>query len=405
MAGARRGGRKGRSWTTSVVCQATLVAALASLLGAPPLAAASTRHKHKTKKPATPAASPGAPQPNDEATAPATESDASSGEAASHPESAPDEAEPAFAKPDRAHGELYRGVSRQAGPAGADNDAPATAPTLDPPTQPPAESAAPTTALDVYAPDDELALGRGEAARLAKGRIEVAVWTGIDVGRRQFTYSDPIGNAPRPYLLPAAPLTAFGLEVYPLASTLIPVLCDIGFRGRVSRAFAIDSSTTKAAPLDNSWTRFSGEIRGRVLARREHELGIAAGIDASYFVLGTDADRDVGALVPSARTVSFRLGADGRKRVTKRVSLLAGAAWLATITRGEIYNHFRRPHVAGIDTEVGAALTLTREVELRLNGRYTRYFASFDPQVGDTAVAGGALDQQTQLGIAIRYAH
>ena len=70
-----------------------------------------------------------------------------------------------------------------------------------------------------------------------------------------------------------------------------------------------------------------------MLAGRTRELGVAAGMDASYFDLGTETD--VGALVPSARTLSFRLGADGRVRVAGRVSLLAGGAWLAPITRGE----------------------------------------------------------------------
>ena len=42
---------------------------------------------------------------------------------------------------------------------------------------------------------------------------------------------------------------------------------------------------------------------------------------------------------------------------------------------------------------------------MRVGGRYTRYFASFDPEVGDAAVAGGALDQQMQMGVALRYAH
>jgi len=268
---------------------------------------------------------------------------------------------------------------------------------------PPAETEAPPTVVAADGFGDDLELGRREAARLARGRIEVAVSIGIDVGRRQFTYSDPIGEPPRPYLLAAAPLATFGLEIYPLASTLIPVLCDIGFRGRVSRAFALDSSTTNGVPLDNSWTRFTGEVRGRVLARRTRELGVAAGIDATYFDLGTHTD--VGALVPSARTLSFRLGADGRVRVARRVSLLAGGAWLAPITRGEIYEHFRRPRVAGIDAELGVAIALTPGSEVRLGGRYTRYFASFDPQVGDPAVAGGALDQQTQMGVALRYAH
>ena len=71
----------------------------------------------------------------------------------------------------------------------------------------------------------------------------------------------------------------------------------------------------------------------------------------------------------------------------------------------EIDDRFRRPRVAGIDTELGVAIALTPGSEVRLGGRYTRYFASFDPEVGDAAVAGGALDQQIQMGVALRYAH
>ena len=373
---------KSRAWSTGVACLA------AALLAAP--SASARRHKHKSKRPAPAAVGSSATQPDDGETAPAADPDAGE-ERAPEPKSPPVKPQPPRAEPARG------GPSRA--PA-TDDDAPAAARKLVP--HPPAETEAPTTALGVYGLGDN-ELGRREAARLATGRVEVAVSIGIDVGRRQFTYSDPIGETPRPYLLAAAPLATFGLELYPLASTLIPVLCDIGFRGRVSRAFALESSTTNGAPLHNSWTRFTGEVRGRVVAGRTRELGVAAGIDASYFDLGTDAD--VGALVPSARTLSFRLGADGRVRVAERVSLLAGGAWLAPITRGEIYDRFRRPRVAGIDTELGVAIALTAGSEVRLGGRYTRYFASFDPEVGDAAVAGGALDQQMQMGIALRYAH
>jgi hypothetical protein len=376
---------KYRAWSTSVACLA------AALLAAPP--ASARHHKHKAKRAAPAAVGSGATQPDEGATAPAPDPDAG-GESAPEPKSPPVKPQPPRAEP-------ARGGSSRA--AATDDDPPAAARKLVP--HPPAETEAPTTALGVSGSGDDIELGRREAARLATGRTEVAVSIGIDVGRRQFTYSDPIGETPRPYLLAAAPLATFGLEIYPLASTLIPVLCDIGFRGRVSRAFALASSTTNGAPLDNSWTRFTGEVRGRVLAGRTRELGVAAGIDASYFELGTDAGVDVGALVPSARTLSFRLGADGRVRVAGRVSLLAGGAWLAPITRGEIYDRFRRPRVAGIDTELGVAIALTPGAEVRLGGRYTRYFASFDPEVGDAAVAGGALDQQTQMGVALRYAH
>lgn len=246
---------------------------------------------------------------------------------------------------------------------------------------------------------------RREIARIAAGRIEVAVSAGIDAGRRHFTYSDPIGAQPRPYLLKVAPMMTFGLEAYPLASTGLPFLQDLGFRGGVSRAFAVDSSTTDGVTIQTSWTRFGGEVRERVLLGGRHpvELGIAAGVDASYFTM--TAKGVVPALVPSARTLALRFGADVRLQLTHRFSLLAGGAYLSTTTRGEIYDRFRGPRVAGVDADVGGALALSPGLEARLTGRYTRYFAAFKPEVGDVAVAGGALDEQIQVGMGLRYAH
>jgi hypothetical protein len=364
----------GRGWSPIVACLVT------ALLAAP--CPASARHrKHNPKR-----AAPAAQQAKPEGAAPEADQGAIDNENAEAPESAPAAPEP--------RAELPRA---RAIPAQAPDDG-----TASPPRPPPAATAA---ALVSAGDAGALALGRREAARLAAGRIEVAAALGLDVGRRQFTYSDPIGAVPRPYLLAAAPLATFELEVYPLASAGIPILRDLGLRGRVSRAFALGSTTTSGAPLDNSWTRFTGELRGRVLVPGWHglQLGVSAGVDASYFELATEAD--VGALVPSARTLSVRAGADARVRLAGRLSLLAGGAYLATISRGAIYDQFRRPRVAGVDGELGLAIALGAGLEGRLAGRYTRYFASFDPEVGDAAVAGGALDQQTQLGVALRYAH
>ncbi len=377
---------KYRAWSTSVAC---LVAALL----AAPAPASARHHKHKGKR-AAPAAAAGA-TPADDAEAGKGADDAAGADDAPEPKSAPAAPEPAApAASPRARADADE--AKDVAPPEAVRPKRAAAP---------AATAGELVFSGEYDETLALALGRREAKRLALGRIEVAASLGIDVGRRQFTYSDPIGGTPRPYLLAAAPLATFELEVYPLASSGIPVLRDLGFRGRVSRAFALDSSTTTGAPLDNSWTRFTGELRGRLLVpgKRAFQLGVSAGVDGSYFDLGSDAD--VGALVPAARTLSFRLGTDARVRVAGRVSLLAAGAWLAPITHGEIYDRFRRPHVAGIDAELGAAIALTPGLELRLGGRYTRYFASFDPEVGDAAVAGGALDQQMQMGGAFRYAH
>ena len=248
-------------------------------------------------------------------------------------------------------------------------------------------------------------LGRREAARMAAGRIAVAVSAGADVASRQFKYSDPVGPLPVTYLLPFAPMASFGLETYPWASSNVPVLRDLGFRGRISQGFALSSETPQGVTIDTSWTRFGGEVRQRFLVPGPHptELGVYVGADASYFGMKTAIP--VPALVPAARTTAVRLGFDARLLIAGRFSLLWGAAYLAITSPGEIYDRFRSPSVFGVDGELGAALAIVPGLEARLTARYTRYVASFKPVIGDQIVAGGALDEQLQLGLGIRYAH
>jgi len=96
---------------------------------------------------------------------------------------------------------------------------------------------------------------------------------------------------------------------------------------------------------------------------------------------------------------------DGRLLLAGRFSAILGIAYLAVTSPGEIYERFRDSHVSGIDGDLGFALAIVPGLEARLGGRYTRYFASFEPKVGDPYVAGGALDEQLQVGLGVRYAH
>lgn len=263
----------------------------------------------------------------------------------------------------------------------------------------------PATETESSAKADHEALGKREAARLAAARTEVGVYASIDIGNRRFKYSDPIGDALRPYNLSIAPMLSFGLEAYPLATLDIPVLRDLGFRGRFSRAFGLDSTTPEGDTIDTSWTRFGGEVRERLLIPGRHllEFGAFFGADASYFEMSSKAK--LTALLPSARTIALRFGLDGRVLVTGRFSTELGFAYLAVTSPGEIYEHFRDAEVKGIDGNLGCALALLPGLEARLVGRYTRYFATFHPKVGDPYVAGGALDEQLQVSLGVRYAH
>lgn len=271
---------------------------------------------------------------------------------------------------------------------------------VDEPRSPPA--AEPATA---EASANVLELGRREAERIAAGRTLVAVSLAAGVANRHFRYSDPVGDELPEYRLPVAPMASVGVEAYPAASTRLPFLRDLGLRGHVSRGFAFDSDTPQGVSIETSWTRFGGELRWRLLLPSAHpfELGVMAGADASYF--GMTAKGDVPALLPAARTVSLRFGLDARVLIAWRLSFLAGGGYLATTSRGEIYSNFRNPRVMGVDADAGFAVDLGDGFELRLAGRYTSYWSKFRPQIGDRYAAGGAVDEQLQTSLGVRYAH
>jgi len=361
------------------------LALLAALVFASPLAsAAPKRGKAKPKKPV-----------------PAAAESSASAETTEKPAPKPEDS--AVPKPD----ETALGKPEPVPPAALE----APAKDATPPASASSEGGTALAAASASDPDGpakaehEAALGKREAARLAAGRSEVGVYASIDIGNRRFKYSDPVGGALRPYNLSIAPMLSFGLEAYPLATLDVPVLRDLGFRGRFSRAFGLDSTTPEGATIDTTWTRFGGELRERLLIPGRHplEFGAFFGGDASYFEMSSKSK--VGALLPSARTIALRFGLDGRVLVAGRFSTELGFAYLAVTSPGAIYERFRDPQVAGIDGNLGCALALIPGLEARLVGRYTRYFATFHPEVGDPFVAGGALDEQLQVSLGVRYAH
>ena len=361
------------------------LALLAALVFASPLAsAAPKRGKAKPKKP-VPAAAESSAAPEVTEKAPPKPEDS--------PAPKPDES--ALSKPEPAAPPAPEASAKDATPAASASTEAAAALASD----------SPASDTEGSSQADHEALGRREAARVAAGRTEVGVYASIDIGNRRFKYSDPVGDALRPYNLSIAPMLSFGLETYPLAALDVPVLRDLGFRGRFSRAFGLDSTTPEGDTIDTTWTRFGGELRERLLVPGRHplEFGAFFGADASYFEMSSKSK--VGALLPSARTISLRFGLDGRVLVAGRFSTELGFAYLAVTSPGAIYERFRDPHVAGIDGNLGCVLALIPGLEARLVGRYTRYFATFHPEVGDPYVAGGALDEQLQVSLGVRYAH
>ena len=62
------------------------------------------------------------------------------------------------------------------------------------------------------------------------------------------------------------------------------------------------------------------------------------------------------------------------------------------LSKGEIATYFPHLSANGLDTGGAFTVTLLDRIELKLGGEYQRYWYKMNPAVGDTNVAGGALD-------------
>lgn len=231
-----------------------------------------------------------------------------------------------------------------------------------------------------------------------RSKALVIVEPGMGFGLRSYSIVDRRTASLRPYSLPAAPLPSIAVEVYPLARSGMPIVEGIGITADYARAIAVDSTDSTGKRVDTSWQSWDIGLRGQWMLGPAL-VGAGFGYGAIDFELG---DLGPGAQLP---TVSYRLlqpGLDGRLFFGK-LSVFAGASYLAALSTGEIDRTFPRASVGGIGARLGGGFSITDNLEVSLGAGYTRFFYSFHPEPGDANVAGGALDQmfRASAGLAI----
>jgi hypothetical protein len=231
---------------------------------------------------------------------------------------------------------------------------------------------------------------------------------GLDLGGRQFHYNDRVTDSNlRPYdlpqgvLLPETPGLAASVEVYPLARTEWSYARDIGLSGHVGIDWAkarLGTSTTSV-----QWHSWEVNLRGRIpLGPRASSTFIGVELGAGELDFGFDAAASsVTARLPGVDYHYLRLGVDGRIPAGP-VAVLLGLAYRPILGAGQLGTDFPHESIAGMDAKVGVALKLLPWMEARIVVNYTRVWASFNPHLGDTYVAGGGLDQfvNADFGVA-----
>lgn len=240
-----------------------------------------------------------------------------------------------------------------------------------------------------------------KAAPAAGTASLLSVEAAMGAGTRHFSYVDRITSSLRPYALDAAPIATVSGAVYPLASSPVRVVRDLGITGDYSRAFALASEDSTGAHVATTWQSFDVGVTERIALTRGLLANVSAGYGGNDFQF-TQSLAGGAAALPSVAYRFLRFGGDARARLSA-FSVFGGGSYLYVLSSGYTADLFPRESVGGVEGHLGATYALAKSWEVSLSASYTRMFYSFNPLVGDPSVAGGALDEQTRFLAGFSY--
>ncbi len=225
---------------------------------------------------------------------------------------------------------------------------------------------------------------------------------GLEATGRFFRYSDGITNNLRKYDAFPAPAFFVAAEVYPAAMTTIPVLRDVGIIGSYSRMFGLQSKTNDGSPINTVYQRYSVGLRVRIPISRP--TGPVFGVSGQYYVhtFQVDEPPELEGQIPNVNYSAIRAGADARFPLG-RTALTLGFDWIEPLSSGTVYDRFTAAKVHGVGGKLGFVIKIASGFELRMAAEYSRFFSDFDPVLGDSYVAGGALDHYLGLRLSGAY--
>ncbi len=228
-------------------------------------------------------------------------------------------------------------------------------------------------------------------------RTPLQMTVGFRSFSRRFAFNDPLTPS-RDYNADFLPAIALAGSWFPAAHFVDEGMArNIGIFFRADYAIGLSSedATSDASFPTNSFALVLGG-RFRVPLGAS-ELGFELGYGTDRFSL--DADAGAGSPVdpgtPNAEYEFVRLAADGRWRATPWLDLGIHGGYRLLTTAGQLSSEAWFPNMEGGGIEGGLSVgtPVLDPLHLELGFDVNHHFFSFNPEVGASQVAGGALDQ------------
>jgi hypothetical protein len=224
---------------------------------------------------------------------------------------------------------------------------------------------------------------------------------GARFGRRDFVYSDAFPGL-RDYKLGLSPSLALHVHWYPAAHVTHGFVANLGLDVRAETLVGVKSKNSAGTEFATSSQTIGLGVRLRIPLDK-NEVGFMVGYAAHSFSISNSNKLEPG--VPDVSHGSLRAGAEARWLFLDPLSLHLAAAYLLSVSPGELAQSAWFPNTTGggIDAELGLGFGVIDAIELQLAFDIERYFFTFHPKPTDAAVlakgrvAGGALDQYLSL--------
>ena len=215
---------------------------------------------------------------------------------------------------------------------------------------------------------------------------------------RNFTYNEDLNQTLQGYSLGAAVAPAVSMTWAPLFGGRVYLV------GHIAMSVGLQSKDQSGTSYPTSALAWGAGLGYRFLIGEKSHIGLEARFERQTFSISGTASNPKPD-IPNVGYSALAAGVDLRFSLFGPVSLLGGAAYRHLFAVGEIgsASWFPRQSSMGLDANVGLGVELGRSFEIRLMGTLQRYGFSFNPEPGDSRVAGGATDTYLSGGLLLAW--
>jgi hypothetical protein len=236
-----------------------------------------------------------------------------------------------------------------------------------------------------------------EEAPSAGGRNKLEIAGGAHVYRRDFNYNDNLLGGQQAYKLPAVPAPAVSVDYF--------FMPHFGATVGGEYSVALISQDTAGNKYKTSSLAYfiGGKARTWLGAT---EIGGHLAYAVNSFKVTPESGDTSAPQVAGVNYEQIRVGGSTRIPLTDKAAIIGGASYLHLLSMGQIRKEYF-PNASGHGGEgfggLAFALSWMKGLEGRVTADIRRYVFSMNPSVGDTRVAGGAVDQYIGLNLGVAY--